>query len=404
MEFSNTIGSKLRQIRDERGLTRQGLADRTRHADPAAKGVSVEMIRKIEQGERQPGMGTIYALAAALGAEPARLLDKRPLLKAGDEEDSALLALRDALTDPAGLPGLALDEEGTPATLETLQDAVGTAWDAYWEGRFGLLASLLGVVVRSGRASGETLGQDAQRPLAQALQLSADLFAHMGDDNFAMLVARRAYCAAEDSGDELQAAAVAGTLSWIMQHQGRLDRAEQLAAAAADRIRPRQKVSLDHWNVYGALILSAAAPAATAGKADTVEGYMLDARAAAVHFTEGDGHAYQCSFGPTQVAMQICYTSTTLGRFGPALAAAKRVDRADLLRISYGAHQLDVAQSCLGRRKTAAGIDALWEAYQVSEEWFRQQPNAKAATEKAFRSGDSRMRRLAAATGLRTRI
>jgi hypothetical protein len=101
------------------------------------------------------------------------------------------------------------------------------------------------------------------------------------------------------------------------------------------------------------------------------------------------------------MAMQGCFTSVALGRYGPALRSARLVNRADLFDISWGAHNLDVAQSCLETRKTSDGIDALWEAYQVSGEWFRQQPNARVAVEKALRSSDRRMKRLAAAAGLR---
>src|SRR6185312_15800939 len=114
-------------------------------------------------------------------------------------------------------------------------------------------------------------------------------------------------------------------------------------STAAAKIEPSGRVPMEHLTVYGSLLLSAAAAAATAGNAGAVETYMAEAALAALRFTDGDRHDYRTNFGPTQVAMQRTYQLAVLGESAGALKAAKRVNRENLLHISWGAHQLDIA-------------------------------------------------------------
>lgn len=381
MDSSNTVGQRLRQRRDELGWSREKLSARSRDENPAGHGISADAIKKIELGDVQaPGIGTITVLALALRVDMSWLLDRRPRLRS-DAPGRGVLAVRDALTDPADLPGIDLDEDGPPASLEALEAAVGTGWDAYWAGEFTTLTLLLPPLIRSARASRPALGTAGSRALAQAFQLTADWCVHMGYDHLAHGACRSAIRAAATGEDELQQAVLSCTLSWTLLHEGRLDRAEQVAAVAAEPVRPAGKVPLAQRAVFGALLLSAAAPAATAGNADAVAAYMEEARVQAMYFTEGDSHEYAVSFGSSQLAMQVAYTSQVLHRYGDAVAAARRVNRADLLGISWGAHQLDVALACLGMggRRRADGIDALCEAQAVSREWAAQQPQFRAA-------------------------
>lgn len=417
MNDNGSIGARLRQIREERGYSRDVLAERARRA-PGVPGVSADYIKKIEAGDRQPGIAVIYALAAALAVEPSRLLDRRERLEK-DIRDGGLTGLRDAIQDPADLPGLGVPEEGEPVPLADLERAVAGAWETYWAGRFGALAEILPGLVFAARATRAEVGTAACLLLAQAYQIAADLLVHTGNDDLAMGAARRAARAASNGDDELQHATLAGTVSWILLHQGRLEKAETVAATMAAQIRPRflgggkapatpaeAERRMAHATVHGALLLSAAAPAAAAGRPDAVAGYIEEARVGALSFTAGDRHDYNVSYGPTQVAMQSCHTSSVLGDNGRAVRAGRRVQRADLLDISWGAHRLDVAQAYLemGRRHLGDGIEALWEAYEVSAEWSRHQGAWRtlvAAAVQAETRMSERGRKLAAAAGLR---
>ncbi|HEV2452207.1 MAG TPA: helix-turn-helix transcriptional regulator [Streptosporangiaceae bacterium] len=405
MEHTSGIGDRLAQARADRGLTQDQLAERA--------GISAKMVSLIERGKRTPGIPTVYALAGALGIEPSRLLDRHDRLGAGDRE-KGILAVRDALLAPGDLPGLDLDDDGPAAPLAALEQAVETGWQLYWKGRLTDLAALLPPLISAARATVRETGTAACKPLAQAYQLAADLMVHMGNDDLAFGGAMRAMRAAAQGDDPLQEATLAGTASWVLLHQGRLGYAEKVAAKAAENITPRflgaagsdeeAEQRFAHLTVYGALLLSAAAPAAAAGNADAAAGYMTEAQVAALSFGGPDRHDYNCSFGRSQMEMQRTHQMTVLGRPDRALKAAAKVLRSDLLPISWGALHLDVATAHLGRKNTPAAIEALLTAHAVSPEWSRHQgtwrANAAAAI-RASRRGSERAERLAAAAGLR---
>lgn len=64
---STAFGQRLREIRDERGLSQDALADRT-DVHPTAIG-------RLERGSREPRLTTILRLARGLDVEPGKLLD-----------------------------------------------------------------------------------------------------------------------------------------------------------------------------------------------------------------------------------------------------------------------------------------------------------------------------------------
>ena len=54
-----TFADRLRQLREERGMTQAGLAE--------ASGLPLGSIRNYEQGQREPYWGVVFKLADALG-------------------------------------------------------------------------------------------------------------------------------------------------------------------------------------------------------------------------------------------------------------------------------------------------------------------------------------------------
>jgi transcriptional regulator with XRE-family HTH domain len=61
-----TIGRNIRQLRSEKGLTLQVLAERTR--------LSPSMLSLLERGKTGPSIGTLVVIASALGAQTSDLL------------------------------------------------------------------------------------------------------------------------------------------------------------------------------------------------------------------------------------------------------------------------------------------------------------------------------------------
>lgn len=62
------FGGRLRELREQAGLTRQELADRA--------GLKLGGIRDLEQGVNQPKWGTVVALSQALGVSCEAFLEE----------------------------------------------------------------------------------------------------------------------------------------------------------------------------------------------------------------------------------------------------------------------------------------------------------------------------------------
>jgi DNA-binding XRE family transcriptional regulator len=395
MQDTTTLGERIQEARKQRRMSQETLAERA--------GISASFLAKIERGTRTPGVMTLFRLAAELDADTSWLLDRRDRLESGGRQ-RGIQAVRDALLAPGDLPGLDLGDDGPAVPLPDLERAVRTGWHLYWTGQLAGLAALLPSLLSSARATERETGTAACRPLAQSYQLAADLMVHVGNDDLAFAGAMRAMRTAVRGDDPLQEATLAGTASWVLLHQNRLGLAEQVAAKAAGGIRPSGKAPMAHYNVFGALLLSAAAPAAARGDADAVDGYMGEASVVALQYAHGDRHDYQVSFGRSQLEMQRAHQCAVLGKPDAALKAAGKAARSDLLAISWGALHLDVAQAALEMRgKARVAVNALLTAYSVSPEWAKHQGlwrDAAVSAVRADRSGAARKLEEAAGLGL----
>src|SRR3954454_14065489 len=81
----STLGERVRRLRAERGMTQEQLAERA--------GVSVDLVKKLEQGRRESArLTTLTKLAQALDVSRSELLDRRSRLDGGTS--SLVLGLR----------------------------------------------------------------------------------------------------------------------------------------------------------------------------------------------------------------------------------------------------------------------------------------------------------------------
>jgi transcriptional regulator with XRE-family HTH domain len=364
-----SIGEQLRILRGQRGLTQEALAERA--------GVSVDLVKKLEQGQRESArLTTLIALANALDSPLSQMVGRRPRLDGGS--DRLVLGLRDAVLSPRLLPVYDGQDIGeAPPPVEQLWATVRRCWRLYWEGHFVELARTLPGLIGEAHAAQREDGTAAAGPLAQAYQLAANLLVHLGREDLAALGAERGIAAAAAGDDELQWATLHGTYAWALLMQARYDEAEQLAIRTAERIEPRfSQATPQHLVVWGGLVLWAMAAAVEGAQADAAKEYISLSRVGAARL-EHDRHDYEVNFGPTQVAMQTTYTYATLGEPDRALVAARDVRREDLYTISYGRHLLDVAQAHVDQRHDDAAVEVLQEAKTLAPVWFRHQPPAR---------------------------
>lgn len=365
-----SIGDQLRRLRLERGLTQEALAGRA--------GVSIDLVKKLEQGRRQGArLTTLIALADALDTSMGELTGKRPRLDGGDR---LVLGLRDALLSPDILPGIDIrDDIGEPTPAADLAAAVDRAWGAYWSGHFVDLARDLPALLAEARITSRSDRGGTAAALAQGHQLAAYLLVHLGRDDLAAIGAERAITAAAAGGDELQSAALLGTYAWVMLHQGRAAASAGLAARIAEQIEPRLSAATPaQITVWGGLTVTAMASAAAAADVDAVTELVGLARAAAGR-AGGDRRDYQITFGPVQLAVQETHARAVLGQPDRALQAAAGVDRTALRTVEYGRHLIDVAHAYADARRTDRAVASLQQARgYAGPVWFRHQGPARA--------------------------
>lgn len=369
------LGDRLRSIRLDAGLSQEDLAAET--GAGWDRPLSVSLIKAIEQGRRNtPRLSTLTRLADALDVDLSDLVGRRPRLDHGDD-GPAVLAIRDAISHPDHLPGLApAGDDAVPRTVDELRRDVAQGWARYWGGDFAGLAGILPALIGEARATRHAAGTGAAGPVAQTYQLAACLLTQIGRDDLGLLAAERAIRAAHEGDDEAQWATVTGTFAWVLLHQGRFDESEALAAGVAGRIEPARWSTADDHTIaaWGNLLVTALAPRAAA------ERDVSDLISLALAAGERLGRrvdVYETAFGPTSARMQAVHAWSVLREPGKALDVARNLNRADLRGISVGAHLLDVGRSHLDARHHKAATMTMHEARAVSgAAWFRHQPIA----------------------------
>jgi transcriptional regulator with XRE-family HTH domain len=120
-----TLTARLYELRRRRGLTQRELAD--------AAGVSVDVIRKLEQGQRSSALlTTLMGIAQALDTDLGELTGTPRGLIVG-AQDSEVLRLRQAVLGIT--PNTA-----APVAQSDLDTLVEDLWQSYWHARYGALA------------------------------------------------------------------------------------------------------------------------------------------------------------------------------------------------------------------------------------------------------------------------
>jgi len=163
-----TVGERLRALRSERGLTQEQLA--------GLASVSVDLVKKLEQGRRESArLTSLAALADALDVPLSELTDKRPRLDGAG--DRLVLGLRDVLLTPDLLPGMEPEDDGEPAQPEAIREMTSAGWRDYWSGRFVEVARRVPGLVGEAHAAMRHDG-DAVDTLLRAKTLAPVWFRH----------------------------------------------------------------------------------------------------------------------------------------------------------------------------------------------------------------------------------
>lgn len=351
-----TIGERVRKLRG-RLYTQRQLAERA--------GVSVDLVRKLEQGTRRTAsVASLHALARALDVPLPDLLGRHAFPQ--HDPGEGVTALRFAVSDVGDL----LDHgEAEPFGMGEAERELTYLWGTYWSGAYDTLTALLPPALHGLTA---TYGAAApgQRPhaaemLARGMWVAGCTLVHLRQTDAAFLAVRQAITAADQANDPLLAATVRGSLSWQLLASGRHAESESLALRAAETITPRGQASLPALSAYGSLVLTAGTAAARARNGARARELVAESAAVAERMGT-DRDDYQTAFGPSQIAMQTVDVGVQTGEFGQALSAARTMPNgaAALPLASRARHATDraVAHTRLGQHDHAANLVLTAEA------------------------------------------
>ncbi|TDB70567.1 helix-turn-helix domain-containing protein [Micromonospora sp. KC721] len=378
-----TVGDRLAGIRRESKLTQEQLAERS--------GVSVEVIRKLEQGSRGAArLDTLHALARALRVPTSALLGDASLAAARGEPDHRPLSLaeiRRAVAPVRRLTGGALIEPmSEPPDLDTLRANLHAADRVYNAGDYAVALRVMPPLMVDVRAA-VGLATEARQPeahdvFARTQRLAGALLIQLRADDLAQTALSGALDAAQRSGNRVVAATVIQSFCWLLMRQGRIAEAAELAVTTADEVEPQfSRATPAELAAWGWLLLGAAAACARDNRPDEVTDLVDAAAAAAVRIGErvpaSEQQMLVGGFDVAKVQMQRVEAAAVAGDADRVLELSAHIPPPTMSRSSWRRHRLDVAWAYTDLRQYGKATTVLSQLRDMSPAWLRQQRYAR---------------------------
>lgn len=326
--MSADIGKRLQDVRKRRGMAQRQLA--------TASGVSLSLIRKLEQGER-----------ADTRLEPARRLAKvlrvstTNLIADHEEEpdtapgaDDRWEAVRRALMAPVRADG-ATEEP----TLGGVRDALESALPLFSGDRFAELSVILPPLLRDADLIAES-GPEGRAVRVRLSQLTGWLLTQTRQFETADTALSRSL---EESSDRLQAAATVSTQCWLLLRRGRLAAAQEPATQWADEVEPRiSRATPAELSAWGWLLLWASAAAIRDNRPGEAEDALRYANSAAVAMGRGFAPRddFLQAFGPVTVALKRTENAMIVDKPDLVLKLSKRIPTSGMRPTSNNRNRL----------------------------------------------------------------
>ncbi|MFC9157791.1 helix-turn-helix domain-containing protein [Streptomyces bauhiniae] len=365
--MSAHLGEHLRNTRKRRGLTQRELSERS--------GVSLSLIQKLEQGERNnTRLETARQLAHALNIPTTRLITEHTETPADPDTTNHWAPIHAALTatpDPTATPPEA-------PTYDGVRDALQAATPLFATDRFDTLTTALPPLLRDTETLTHT--DPRARPLrARLLELTGWLMTQTRQFDAAELALERAL---DDATDHIQAAATINTQCWLLLRRGKLAQARELAVHWADEAEPRMsRATPSELSTWGWLLLRLSAAAIRDNRPGEAEDALRLAHAAAVALgqectPEGD---FLRTFGPVTVALKRTENAMVAGQSHKVLTLASRIPAHSLKPTSNNRnrHLLDVANAHTQLRQYAEALDTFQKIRAGSPQWLPNQQYAR---------------------------
>jgi transcriptional regulator with XRE-family HTH domain len=356
------IGSRLRDARKRRGLTQRELA--------RLAGVSVSLVRKLEQGDYDNGLRleTVRRLAVALQVPTSALAIGGSPPPPDEESVTRWEPVRRALEAPAS------SQPGEEPTLDGVRAAAGDAVGLFRDGSLTDLAGLLPPLLADADAlvAGSTNGAQvtAKGERSRIRVIAGSLLVH----TWQFPAAERAFALAmQDTDGPLAQIAVTGQRCFALSRQGRLAECRELAVRRAEAAEPRLSAATrEELAAWGGLLLWGAGASARDNRPDDADTLIRLARAAAAA-AGGDfvpPHAPWHRFGPSVVAVAEAENAVIRDRPDRALAIGRRLQKQ---AHRYPRHRLDVAAAHVALRQYPQAVDVLQDLRKARPQWLPQQ-------------------------------
>ncbi|MGH3929332.1 MAG: helix-turn-helix domain-containing protein [Pseudonocardiaceae bacterium] len=361
------IGQRIRELRHPR-FTQIDLA--------VAADVSVDVIRKLEQGRRHTAsIATLARIARVLGVDVADLLRPARSTSAEGGLQDRVVTIRDALLSVDELLG-ELDDADAPDLTE-LGRSVTYAFGLRWAGRYGLMTAMLPRLLTEAAAAthGASPADSAQAAdlAAQIHQIAGITLLHLDEPDLGFVAVREALRWAVRAPDPLRAAAVRWSLGHLLMRQGRFLDAERVCVATAEAIQPHGDASPAQLSVYGGLLLRGATSAARQRRAGAAAD--LGAEAGTVAARLGiDRTDYEVVFGPGHAVMGTVDCLIVAEDYVAAAETARTMPRTSALPLpSRSRHLADVAHAQLRLGNSRIAESVLLAMEQAAPEWTAHQ-------------------------------
>ena len=376
----------VRKYRRAAGLSQEELA--------AAADLSPGTVRKLEQGG-SVRMETLHTVARALGTQTSKLVasDEPEPVRGEDPNRLNLRDLRTALTPPVGLDDATADEEQEEPNLRAFRRVVRDGAQLYHGDSYKSVASRLPGLIRDANDAVAYFdnGEDHRQALiarAETMQLAGRYLTQVRQYDLAYTALSGAVADARTAGDTLTAASGVIGVCWLLIRQGRLDEAEHLAAATADKVEPHlSKASPDEWSAWGQLMLRASSAAVRNNRPEEAGGYQRAANMAAAAVGQehtGSYYRHWTTFGPVTVGMKNVEYSMIVGdsRSVVRLAAEDSISPKAWKRLgrpsddNWNRHRLDVSLAHTRTGDLSAAMDELKGVRRNSPTWLKHQAMA----------------------------
>jgi transcriptional regulator with XRE-family HTH domain len=363
-------GWRVAAARGRKGLTQQDLAQ--------LAGVSLSLLKKIEQGSRSATDDVRKAIARGLG------MDEDELFAAASGTPSKVHMAIPSIRRTIG--SLDHPEDGPIRSLPQLADTTATLVGYRVASQYGRLSEELpAALAELARAAHSRLGANEERAaelLVQGLRAADGLAYKFGYLDLSAWIIERMRRTSEQLQNELVSAATAYVHTETFFATGDLVAAGDALNLAANRVSPTK--SMAAAATYGSLHMRAAVVAARARKASSAIDHLAEAHRSATRVREGV--YFGTAFGPSSVRVHEVSVAVELGDATGALRAAKDwVPPVELPAERRSHFYIDLASAQLWAGRRDRSLASLRSARQIAPQHVREHPRVKETVQTLLR-------------------